>query len=114
MEANKNRLNEYFKGIGNLITKFRKEKEFTLEELGTLIGHDRSSMHRIEKGLPLTLKTIIKLSLALGKEPKDFLDVRFNIQPDELSGLNTEKIRTKKKSAKKSITGKKKISSKRK
>lgn len=87
LAADKNKLDTFFKDLGKLIGKYRKEKKFSLEELGLQIGLDRSHMHRIESGQPITVKTIIKLSLALGKKPKDFFDVDFNFENHELGGL---------------------------
>lgn len=92
MASEKNKIDSFFKDLGSLITKFRKEKNYTLEELGFQIGLDRSHMHRIEKGQPLTVKTIIKLSLALNKQPKDFFDINFDFKEHELNAL----IKTKK------------------
>lgn len=97
MAANKNKLELYFKNLGSLITVFRKEKGFSLEELGLQIGLDRSAMHRTENGKPMTVTTIIKLCLALNKEPKDFFTIDFDFKPSELGGLVKSKKSPKKK-----------------
>lgn len=73
--------------MGKLIASFRKAKKYSLEELGLEIGLDRSAMHRIENGKPITVTTIVKLCLALNKEPKDFFDFDFNLKSQELGGL---------------------------
>lgn len=93
----KDTLKEYFRELGQLISRFRKEKNFSLEELGLQIGLDRSSMHRIENGKPITVTTIIKLSLALNKKPKDFFEIDFNFGKDELGGIVKSKKSSKKK-----------------
>lgn len=102
LATDKNKLELYFKDLGNLIAKFRKEKKFSLEELGFQIGIDRSAMHRIENGKPITVTTIIKLCLALNKKPKDFFIIDFDFKPQELGGL----VKTKKSSKKKTATKK--------
>lgn len=97
MAENKDKLERYFKDLGALIAKFRKEKGFSLEELGLQIGLDRSAMHRTENGKPMTVTTIIKLCLALDKEPKDFFTVNFDFKSHELGGLVKSKKSPKKK-----------------
>jgi transcriptional regulator with XRE-family HTH domain len=97
LTADKNKLEAYFKSLGNLISKFRKEKKYSLEELGFQIGIDRSAMHRIENGKPITVTTIIKLCLALNKKPKDFFTIDFDFKPYELGALIKPKKSSKKK-----------------
>jgi transcriptional regulator with XRE-family HTH domain len=97
LASEKDKLETFFKGMGTLISKFRKEKKFSLEELGLRIGLDRSHMHRIENGQPLTVRTILKLCLALDKKPKDFFDIDFKLHPQELGGLVKSKKSPKKK-----------------
>lgn len=102
MAEDKHKLDLFFKSLGKLIEKFRKEKGFSLEELGLGIGIDRSAMHRIENGKPINVSTIVKLSLALDKKPKDFFDFNFDIKPQELGGLvKSKKSPQKKQPAKK-------------
>ncbi len=108
MAENKEKIKEYFKAVGGLITKFRKEKNLSLEQLGVQIGLDRSAMHRTENGKPMTVTTIIKLCLALDKEPKDFFTVNFDFKPHELGGL----VKSKKSPKKKPLTKKGSISKK--
>lgn len=83
--------------LGILISKFRKEKKFSLEELGLQIGLDRSSMHRIEKGKPITVTTIIKLALALNKKPRDFFEFNFDFKSQELGNIVKSKKTSKSK-----------------
>lgn len=98
MASEKNKVASYYKEMGRLIASFRKEKEFSLEELGLQIGLDRSAMHRIEGGKPITVTTILKLAIALNKEPKDFFNVKFSFKPHELGDLITTRKSPKKKS----------------
>jgi transcriptional regulator with XRE-family HTH domain len=110
LAENKNKLELYFKNLGSLIAKFRKEKNFSLEELGMQIGLDRSAMHRIENGKPITVTTIIKLSLALSKTPIDFFDIDFDFNSQELGSLIKSKKSPKKKiGSKKRVPVKKKL-----
>jgi transcriptional regulator with XRE-family HTH domain len=97
MASEKNKLASFYKELGKLIASFRKEKKFSLEELGMQIGLDRSAMHRIENGKPITVTTILKLALALNKEPKDFFDVKFNLKSNELGDLLTTRKSPKRK-----------------
>jgi transcriptional regulator with XRE-family HTH domain len=102
LTSDKNKLEKYFKELGKLISSFRKEKKYTLEELGFQIGLDRSAMHRIENGKPINLTTIIKLSIVLDKEPKEFFDTSFSFKTNDLGSLiNTKKISKKKSRVKK-------------
>ena len=108
MAENKDKLELYFIELGKQIAKFRKEKKFSLEELGLQIGLDRSAMHRTENGKPMTVTTIVKLCLALGKQPKDFFVINFDFKSHELGGLVKSKKSPKKKaSTKKRIPVKK-------
>ncbi len=104
MIKEKNKLELFFKNLGGLVATFRKDKGFSLEELGLRIGIDRSAMHRIENGKPITVTTIIKLSLALNKKPKDFFDDSFDFKTNDLGGL----VKSKKSPSKKKIVAKKK------
>lgn len=97
LTSGKNKLDKFFKDLGSIISQFRKEKKFSLEELGFQIGLDRSHMHRIEKGQPLTIRTLVKLCLALDKKPKDFFEMDFNFKADELGELLRDKKSPRKK-----------------
>jgi transcriptional regulator with XRE-family HTH domain len=107
LATEKNILDIYFRSIGLLVAKFRKEKNLSLEKLGQLIGVDRAVIHRIENGRPITVTTLIKLSLALGKNPKDLLETDVNLGSVELSGLIKSIKPKKKKKALKKATSKK-------
>lgn len=115
MAEDKHKLDLFFKSLEKLIEKFRKEKKFSLEELGLRIGIDSSAMHRIENGKAINVSTIVKLSLALDKKPKDFFDFSFDIKTYELGGLvKSKKSPQKKKSLKKALPSKKVTSKKKK
>jgi len=97
LATDKNKLEAFYKDLGSLISKYRKEKKFSLEELGLQIGLDRSAMHRIENGKPIAVTTVVKLSIALDKEPKDFFMMDFHFRSHELGGLVNSKKSSKKK-----------------
>jgi transcriptional regulator with XRE-family HTH domain len=64
MASNK-KLNEFYKILGENIKKYRKKNSLTLEQLGLSIGVDKSAMHRIENGKPITITTLLKISTIL-------------------------------------------------
>lgn len=107
MAGEKNKLDLFFKELGKQIKHFRKENGFSLEELGLQIGLDRSAMHRIENGYHITVTTVIKLCMALDKEPKDFFEFDFNFKKEELGSI----IKSKKSPKKASPSKRKTISS---
>ncbi|MDR0982551.1 MAG: helix-turn-helix domain-containing protein [Culturomica sp.] len=61
--------------IGEAIKCARKEKKLTQEELGKLVGVQKSQISRIENGENLTFATVIKLFKAIG--------VRVNLEIEE-------------------------------
>lgn len=106
MTTGQHKLESYLKEVGNQIRKFRKDQNWSLEELGLRIGLDRSDMHSIEAGKRnLTLRTILKLAIALEKSPFEFLQFPFDTQSYELGSLNKAE-RVIKKSKKKPATKK--------
>ncbi len=64
---------QLFSLIGQRITHFRKSKQMTLEHLGFEIGLDKSAMHHIEKGKPITMTTFFKIAKALEIKPEVLL-----------------------------------------
>lgn len=52
--------------LGEAIKKARQSKNLTQEELGSLIGANRSQVSRIENGKNITLATIAKIFKAMG------------------------------------------------
>lgn len=110
MAKAENILKNYLQSIGKRVHEFRKEKNYPLEELGFRIGLDRSSVRRIEIGeVNVTVRTLLKLAIALEKEPADFLQIPFNPQSYELGSLNkAESVIKKKTPLKKSVAKKRK------
>lgn len=102
MAKKENLLKDYLKSIGEKVHEFRKERKFPLEELGLRVGLDRSSVRRIEIGeVNITMRTLLKLAIALDKKPSDFLQIPFNALSFDLGSLNkAESIIKKPKKAK--------------
>ncbi len=66
---------EYLLLIGKNITKFRKEKGFTIKELGYRCDIEKSNLIPIEKGrINTTALTLLKIADALGVEVKEFFE----------------------------------------
>lgn len=65
MRNRTNKIKDCFIVIGGNITKYRKQKDMTLEELGFSIGLDKSAIFHIEKGKPITVTTLLKISAVL-------------------------------------------------
>ena len=63
--------------VGLRINTLRKEKGYTLADLGDNIGLDKSNVHRLEQGKNFTLDTLIKIAGFLEVHPKDILDAPF-------------------------------------
>jgi len=87
MTIQKDILKDYLKQIGNAISKRRKEKGMSLEELGLEMGLTRMQVHRIEKGYNITITTLLKLSLALGVKPNELIKIDYNFKKDDLEKL---------------------------
>lgn len=69
MTAESNISHAYFKEVGKRVQKRRKLKGLSMEKLGLEIGLTRMQVHRIELGYNITLKTILKLAIALECNP---------------------------------------------
>jgi transcriptional regulator with XRE-family HTH domain len=67
--SNKKILSGCFKILGATIKYERQKKKITLEQLGFDIGLDKSAMHRIEVGKPITITTLIKIAAVLSVKP---------------------------------------------
>ena len=60
--------------FGQLVRKYRKEKNMSQEQLALLCNIDRSYMGRIERGeVNITLEKIYELAKALDVTPKNLL-----------------------------------------
>ena len=64
------KIKECFKILGETISAERKKKGITLEQLGLDIGLDKSAIHHIENGKPITLTTLIKIAAVLNIKPQ--------------------------------------------
>jgi transcriptional regulator with XRE-family HTH domain len=80
-------LKDYLKSVGQNIKKYRKKKGLSMEDLGMEIGLDRMNINRIEKGLNMTLSTILKLSLALDIKPHVLLKSKVQFEYTDLDKL---------------------------
>jgi transcriptional regulator with XRE-family HTH domain len=64
------------KKIGAKITEIRKSKQLTQNDLAILVGVSLETISRMERGVSFpSLKTIEKISSALGVYLKDFFDI---------------------------------------
>lgn len=67
--------------IGKRISQIRDKNKQTLDDIEFLTGIDSSDINKYELGkINLTIKTLLKLSVALKVNPKDLLDVNFDFE----------------------------------
>lgn len=67
--------------IGKRISEIRDNNKQTLDDVEFLTGIDSSDINKYELGkINLTMKTLIKLSIALKVKPKDLLDFKFDYE----------------------------------
>ncbi len=67
--------------VGKKITQFRTKNEQTLDDIEFLTGIDSSDINKYEKGKTnFTIKTIIKISIALHVSPKELFDFDFDLE----------------------------------
>jgi DNA-binding Xre family transcriptional regulator len=57
----------------------RKERGYTLADLGENIGLDKSNTFRLEQGKNFTLLTLIKIAAFLNVQPNELLNIPFNV-----------------------------------
>jgi transcriptional regulator with XRE-family HTH domain len=69
----------FLQSVGLRIKTLRKEKGYTLADLGDNIGLDKSNVYRLERGKNFTLETLIKIAGFLEVHPKELLDVPYDI-----------------------------------
>lgn len=69
---------DFIIGIGKNIAKVRKRKKMTQRDLATLVELEEQSIWRIENGTRnnYTIKTLLKISRALGINIRDLLNVK--------------------------------------
>lgn len=78
--------------IGLNVRKCRLKKGLTMEQLGLEIGLTRMQVNRIEKGYNITMKTLLKLSLALNIKSERLVKFEYPLKVEHLEGLvNTSK-----------------------
>lgn len=80
--------------IGEKIRARRRELQMTTEELGNLIGVQRSAVTKYEKGrVELKAKQIQAIAKALGVAPVDLLDdIEPELQDDEVRLLSAYRL----------------------
>ncbi len=71
--------------IGKRISEIRIKNNQTQHDLEFLTGIDSADISKYERGRRnLTLKTMIKLAIALKIHPKELLDVEFDVEKYKL------------------------------
>jgi len=87
MPGEKDIAGDYLREVGLRIKKRRTAKKLSLEKLGLEVGLTRMQMHRIESGYNITLKTILKLALALEIKPGALIKSKIRFKKDDLEKL---------------------------
>jgi transcriptional regulator with XRE-family HTH domain len=89
--AESSQTHQYLQEVGRRIKALRKERGFTLADLGENIGLDKSNTHRLEQGKNFTLLTLVKIAAFLDVHPKDILTVPFNTHFTQIEKVIAEK-----------------------
>ena len=97
--AESSQTHQYLQDVGRRIKALRKERGFTLADLGENIGLDKSNTHRLEQGKNFTLLTLVKIAAFLDVHPKDILEVPFNTDFTHIEKVITEKKKARKPSS---------------
>jgi transcriptional regulator with XRE-family HTH domain len=84
VKTSKDKIEFCIKALGKKIQLYRKEKKMTLEQLGFSIGLDKSAMHHIENGKPITFITLIKIAAVL--------EISISKLVEDLPSLSTDDI----------------------
>jgi transcriptional regulator with XRE-family HTH domain len=84
VKAGEKKIRECFKILGSAIAFERKKKGITLEQLGLDIGLDKSAMHHIENGKPITLTTLIKIAAVLNLKVSTLLKKLPSLTKDDI------------------------------
>ena len=84
MKSSERKIKELFIALGYTISQKRKKRKMTLEQLGFDIGIDKSGMFHIEKGKPITVTTLFKISAVLDVKPETLLKDLPKINKDDL------------------------------
>lgn len=65
--------------LGKKISEVRNSNKQTLDDIEFLTGIDSSDVNKYEQGkINLTIKTLLKLSIALNVEPRDLINFNFD------------------------------------
>lgn len=65
--------------LGKKISELRNKNKQTLDDIEFLTGIDSSDVNKYEQGkINLTIKTLLKLSIALNVEPKELVNFKFD------------------------------------
>jgi transcriptional regulator with XRE-family HTH domain len=97
--AESSQTHQYLQEVGRRIKALRKERGFTLADLGENIGLDKSNTHRLEQGKNFTLLTLVKIAAFLDVHPKDILAVPFNTHFTHIEKVIAEKKNARKPSS---------------
>ncbi len=72
---------EFLTELGKRITEIRDINKQTLHDIEFLTGIDSSDVNKYEQGkINLTIKTLLKLSIALNIEPKELINFKFDFK----------------------------------
>jgi transcriptional regulator with XRE-family HTH domain len=96
--SKESRVNSYLKAVGLRIKALRKERGYTLADLGENIGLDKSNSYRLEQGKNFTLVTLIKIGTFLNVHPMSILDVPITFDYQEIEKTISDKKGQRKKS----------------
>lgn len=96
--AESSQTHQYLQEVGKRIKTLRKERGFTLADLGENIGLDKSNTHRLEQGKNFTLLTLVKIAAFLNVHPKDILEVPFHTDFKQIEKVIAEKKKARKSS----------------
>ena len=77
----------FLKELGKNIQKHRLAQGMTMEKLGLECGLTRMQVNRIEKGLNVTMSTLLKISLALDLKPSELLKIDYQPKKDDIDVL---------------------------
>lgn len=65
--------------LGKRISEIRNNNKQTLDDIEFITGIDSSDVNKYEQGkINLTIKTLLKLSIALNIEPKELINFKFD------------------------------------
>jgi len=85
--------------IGKQISKLRKSKSLSQDEVAFMSGFAKSTIANIEKGSNTDISHIIEIAKAIGIQPREIFDIefqlspRYKLSPDKANKLRlTEKI----------------------